>query len=177
MQHKFKDFFLIVEQASEGNAFPDVRNPSVGSLHLMGDMLTKFSDKCRNAVTANNALPKSEIQVSLLNLILSGPFQEIEPRLAVRDRVVFFHPLIPLVIGRGNKKFNKIHEGGSSNIGEAIEEVANNEWGFHLMRWFPFNEVVSTNDDFRSIQVSIYYKVPVDSGFKSSFDLYIIQFW
>lgn len=64
-QHKFKDFLLLVEhEVSEKTVFGEQpHNPSVGSLQLYGDMLTKFSEKCRNAVIQTNSLPKSEIQI------------------------------------------------------------------------------------------------------------------
>lgn len=64
VQHKFKDFLLLIEHEASEKTVADIRNPSLGTLQLFGDMLTKFSEKCRNGVVQTNSLPKSEIQVN-----------------------------------------------------------------------------------------------------------------
>lgn len=63
IQNKFKDFLLLIEHEQSEKSVDAVKNPSVGTLQLYGDMLTKFSEKCRNGVVQTNSLPKSEIQV------------------------------------------------------------------------------------------------------------------
>ncbi|XP_017772069.1 PREDICTED: spondin-1 isoform X2 [Nicrophorus vespilloides] len=62
-KNKFKDFLLLVEHEPSEKILGEVHNPSVGTLQLLGDMLMKFSEKCRNAVMQTNSLPKSEVQV------------------------------------------------------------------------------------------------------------------
>lgn len=62
----------MVEHETSEKPLGDVRNPSVGSLQLYGDMLTKFSDKCPNAVVATNKLDKNEVQASIVPHILSS---------------------------------------------------------------------------------------------------------
>lgn len=40
-----------------------VRNDNVGMFQLMGDTMSKFSERCPNVVTHTSSIPKSEIQV------------------------------------------------------------------------------------------------------------------
>lgn len=60
LQNKFTHFILSVINEQPGK---DVTSPSIGSLQLYGDSLTKFSERCQNAVVETNSQPKSEIQV------------------------------------------------------------------------------------------------------------------
>ncbi|KAK4887219.1 hypothetical protein RN001_003490 [Aquatica leii] len=59
--HRIKDFLLIVEHDSSKKPVGD-QSYSVGSFQLR-NMLTKFSDKCPNAVTNTNVIPKTEIEI------------------------------------------------------------------------------------------------------------------
>ncbi|KFB49774.1 f-spondin [Anopheles sinensis] len=58
--HKFSGFLLAAEKAAD--ALPTGFN-NVGTFELLGDPLTRFSERCPNAVTQTNSLPKSEIHV------------------------------------------------------------------------------------------------------------------
>lgn len=50
--------------AVEREIYADPNTPSnVGQFILMGDTLTKFSDRCPNIVTHTNSISKSDIQV------------------------------------------------------------------------------------------------------------------
>lgn len=65
--HKFSGFLLTAEQdglVEDGIGGVGLPPPgAAGSFALYGDALTKFSDKCPNAVTQTSSMPKSEIQV------------------------------------------------------------------------------------------------------------------
>lgn len=69
--HKFSGFFLAAEKELSLNR-PEMQNNNgnggglhnVGTFHLLGDALTKFSERCPNAVTQTSSIPKSEIQVN-----------------------------------------------------------------------------------------------------------------
>nr|XP_018916487.1 PREDICTED: spondin-1-like isoform X1 [Bemisia tabaci] len=59
---KFTGFMLVVEPAKPFSNYGS--NPgSTGTFHLLGDALTKFSERCPNMVTQTSAVPKQEIQV------------------------------------------------------------------------------------------------------------------
>lgn len=59
--HKFQGFFLVVERESNGDEFGEYT--SAGTFTLFGDSLSKFSDRCENAVTQATAIFKGEIKV------------------------------------------------------------------------------------------------------------------
>ncbi|KAK5643758.1 hypothetical protein RI129_007603 [Pyrocoelia pectoralis] len=59
--HRIKDFLLVVDHDSSKKPVGDA-SYSVGTFQLR-NMLTKFSDKCPNAVTNTNVIPKTEIEV------------------------------------------------------------------------------------------------------------------
>lgn len=68
--HKFSGFFLAAERELSLNR-PELQGAgggnglhNVGTFHLLGDALTKFSERCPNAVTQTSSIPKSEIQVN-----------------------------------------------------------------------------------------------------------------
>ncbi|XP_026469503.1 spondin-1-like [Ctenocephalides felis] len=65
--HKFSGFLLVAEQeglVEDGIGGVGLPPPgAAGSFALYGDALTKFSDRCPNAVTQTSSMPKSEIQV------------------------------------------------------------------------------------------------------------------
>ncbi|KAF5286620.1 hypothetical protein FQA39_LY16228 [Lamprigera yunnana] len=60
-EHRIKDFLLVVEHDSSKKPVADA-SYSVGTFQLR-NMLTKFSDKCPNAVTNTNVIPKTEVEV------------------------------------------------------------------------------------------------------------------
>lgn len=66
--HKFSGFLLVAEQeglVEDGIGGVGLPPPgAAGSFALYGDALTKFSDRCPNAVTQTSSMPKSEIQVT-----------------------------------------------------------------------------------------------------------------
>lgn len=64
LENKFTHFILSVINEHPGR---DVTVPSIGSLQLYGDSLTKFSERCQNAVVETDAQPKSEIQVLIFD--------------------------------------------------------------------------------------------------------------
>ncbi|KAF5285012.1 hypothetical protein FQR65_LT02324, partial [Abscondita terminalis] len=59
--HRIKDFLLVVEHDTSKKPVGD-QSYSVGTFQLR-NMLTKFSDKCPNAVTNTNVIPKTEVEV------------------------------------------------------------------------------------------------------------------
>lgn len=64
--HKFLGFLLTAERHQSDDfreTFLNQGFTSAGSFHLLGDGLTKISEKCINAVQQSSAIPKSEIQV------------------------------------------------------------------------------------------------------------------
>lgn len=62
-EHRMKDFLLIVEHDDSKRPPGEINSYSVGMFQLR-NMLTKFSDKCPNAVTNTNVIPKVEIEVT-----------------------------------------------------------------------------------------------------------------
>uniref|UniRef100_A0A1Y1JWI6 Spondin-1 n=1 Tax=Photinus pyralis TaxID=7054 RepID=A0A1Y1JWI6_PHOPY len=59
--HRIKDFLLVVEHDISKKPVGDA-SYSVGTFQLR-NMLTKFSDKCPNAVTNTNVIPKTEVEI------------------------------------------------------------------------------------------------------------------
>lgn len=62
-QHRFTAFLLVVEQKESAKTDGEKTSSTAGSFQLYGDSLTRFSDRCQNAVEQTSSLPKSDIQV------------------------------------------------------------------------------------------------------------------
>lgn len=56
----FTGFLLVVNNSRK---IHPINDKSTGNFNLFGDTLTKFSEKCKNAVTQTSLAPKGEVQV------------------------------------------------------------------------------------------------------------------
>lgn len=64
MTEKFIGFLIVAESDDISDA-SSTNEKKAGSFQIVGDSLTKYSDRCQNAVTQTSFLPKPEIQVRL----------------------------------------------------------------------------------------------------------------
>lgn len=61
MTEKFIGFLIVAENEDASDA--STNEKKAGSFQIVGDSLTKYSDRCQNAVTQTSFMPKPEIQV------------------------------------------------------------------------------------------------------------------